>query len=94
MNPLAKIQRVLYQSGGYQCPHFQIQKLPANKSWKTCCGDKGEQYAPVCKLINGLCVGLPQCPRLDIKTKSELIKQWSQDLQKNTVINPLDYIKK
>lgn len=93
MNPLAKIQRVLFQIGAYKCPHFKVQKVPDIKTKKSCCGGNSDQYIPICTLINGTCPGLPACPRLDIKTKGELIKEWTEDLHGNRQPNPIDYIK-
>lgn len=91
---LVKIQNLLRQAGGYRCPHFEVHKVNPTKK-PGCCGtDRGEQYVPVCGLINGVCTGLAQCPRLDVKTKSELIKQWTMDLKTNKNINPLEYVKK
>jgi hypothetical protein len=89
---LIKAQRILYQTGAYHCSHFGLQKVP-NGSKKKCCGNTGEDFVPVCGLTNGPCVGLPQCPRLDIQTKSEAIQKWKEDLKRNTITNPLDYVK-
>lgn len=89
---IIKAQRILYQTGAYKCPHFKLQKV-ADPTTKRCCGNTGENYIPVCTLINGSCVGLPQCPRLDLQTKSQAIQEWKEDLRKNITTNPLDYIK-
>ena len=89
---IIRAQRILYQSGAYKCPHFKLQKV-SDGSKKRCCGNTGENFIPVCSLVNGSCPGLPQCPRLDLQTKSEAIQLWKEDLRKNIVANPLDYIK-
>lgn len=78
--------------GAYKCPHFRVQKVANNKVKKSCCG-KDDQYAPICTLIGGACPGLPGCPRLDVKTKGDLIKEWTEDLHQNKLPNPIDYIK-
>ena len=93
MNPLAKIQRILFQLGSYKCPHFYVQQVPDVKAKKSCCGGSGDQYLPVCSLVGAACPGLPNCPRLDLKTKGNLIKEWTNDLHGNKQPNPLDHIK-
>jgi hypothetical protein len=88
----AKIQNIMKQTGGYCCPHFELQRVKANSS-KSCCPGRGEELAPVCGLTNTLCIGLAQCPRLDLKTKSELIKKWTEDLARGAQPNPMQFIK-
>ena len=74
--------------GGYTCPHFSAELNTQVKDG--CCGrTMGEDYVPVCALTKSLCPGLIQCPRLDVKTKGELIKQWRADLESKKTINPL-----
>ena len=95
LTPITRIQNLMRQAGGYQCPHFRIDKVNLqNKKSRCCANSQGDEFAPVCSLINGLCTGLAQCPRLDIKTKSELIKKWTEDLARGTHPNPLEYIKR
>jgi len=92
MSVVAKLQRILYQLGAYKCSHFRLQKI-ANGKKKSCCGGKGDEYAPICGLVNAPCPGLAQCPRLDVTTKSALIQEWTKDVRSNTSINPVPYIK-
>lgn len=67
--------------GGYTCPHFSLQ-LNQQLQKSGCCGQTmGDDYMPVCALTKTLCVGVVQCPRIDVKTKSELVKKWREDLQ-------------
>ena len=91
---ITKIQNLLKQSGGYRCPHFKVSPTEGT-SKRGCCGsDRGTQYAPVCGLVNGICMGLAQCPRIDVATKSKLIQQWTDDLRRQRNINPLEYVKR
>ena len=93
MNDSQKIQRIAYQTGAYLCPHFQIQKVPNDSKKKGCCGDRGEDYVPVCLLTNTQCSGVPQCLKLDLKDKSDFIKQWQRDLKNNKKIDASSYVK-
>ena len=82
-----KIQQFKF-SGGYTCPHF-VAKKNLQEQKTGCCGRTvGDDFIPVCTLVNGLCPGLVQCARLDIKTKSELIKEWRGDLQSGKSVIP------
>lgn len=92
MSDTQKIQRILYQTGAYLCPHFQIQKVP-NKNKKGCCGNTGNDYVPICSLTNTQCVGVPQCLKLNVQIKSEYIKQWQRDIKKNKKVDPSKYVK-
>lgn len=92
---LRAIENLMKQGGGYQCAHFEIHKARLTGQKKGCCGRTGDdQFIPTCGLINGLCTGLAQCPRLDVKTKSKLIKQWNEDLARKKPLNPLEYANK
>ena len=93
MNDIIKAQRILQQTGGYCCPHFKLAKSDLLSTKNSCCGSSGSQYAPYCTLIKGICTGLAQCPRLDIKSKSEYIQAWKEDISNNISVNPLEYIK-
>lgn len=93
MNDVVKAQRILYQTGGYCCPHFRLLKADQSSGKKSCCDDRGSQFAPYCNLIKGICTGLAQCPRLDVKSKSEYIQSWKEDIHSSKNINPLDYVK-
>ena len=73
-----QISNKLKSTGAYNCPHISVEKLEA--TGKGCCG-QGSDYAMICSLANVLCPGLAPCPRLDLETKSELIKQWNQDIK-------------
>lgn len=80
-----KLQQLKF-AGGYVCPHFAVRKISKKNG---CCGKTmGTDYAPVCTLIKGggMCPGLANCPRLDIKTKGDLIRQWRSDLSSRSVI--------
>ena len=94
MAPLAKLQALLKQIGSYQCNHLEVNKTSDPRLKKSCCSDPGEQFIPICGLTDQPCVGLPQCPRLDVQTKSELNKAWNEDIRKNKPINLLKIMKK
>jgi len=82
---------LLRQTGSYLCPHYQLDRTIGEK--KGCCGRSHQfEYAPMCKLANGSCYGLSQCPRLDMTTKSNLIQQWSQDLRTRKIIDPTQFM--
>ena len=86
-----QVLNLLRQTGSYLCPHFQLSRVIGQK--KGCCGQSHNfDYIPACKLIDGSCHGLAQCPRLDIKLKSTLIQQWTHDLQIRKVINVTSFM--
>lgn len=94
MKPLVKAAAQLRVTGAYLCSHLEIQKVKA-KPGAGCCGDaKLDQFVPVCTLIGGACPGLTHCVRLDLQTKSQLVKQWREDLKKKKQVNPLEYVKR
>lgn len=79
--------------GGYVCEFFAIEKNVHHEK-SGCCGRTyGDDYVPVCSLTQTLCPGIIQCPRLNIQTKGELIKEWRSDLQSNVVVDPSKYMK-
>jgi len=88
---MSQIEAKLKANGSYKCSHLGLQQTPQFPGQKkTCCGgvrSPEDTLVPVCTLINGLCPGLVNCPRLDLKTKSELIQQWRQDLQLNRSVD-------
>lgn len=92
VNDSQKIQSVLRQTGAYLCPNFQIQKTD-NPKKLGCCNGKGSNYIPICLLTNSQCVGVPQCLKLNIQKKSEIIKQWQKDIKTNKKIDPSNYVK-
>lgn len=93
INPLTQAQNFLKNSGCYRCPHFEFRRQALPNPAKGCCGEqKGDQLTPICGLTNQGCPGLPQCPRLDIQTKSTKIKQWTTDMQQKRSPNPVEYI--
>jgi hypothetical protein len=95
MNSLVKIQQIMLQSGAYRCPHFEIQQVGSKQKSRACCNQKGgSELVPVCGLINNICPGLANCPRLDLQTKSSLIQAWTSDLAYQHKPNPTDYIKR
>jgi hypothetical protein len=88
-----KLQQIKLM-GGYTCEFFSIEKN-THQERSGCCGKTyGDDFVPVCSLTKTLCPGIIQCPRLDVKTKSELIKQWRIDLQSNAVIDPSSFTNK
>jgi len=93
MNTVDKKQvlNLLRQTGCYLCPHFQLNRVIGKK--KGCCGGSHDfDYIPACKLASGSCYGLCQCLRLDIKTKSELIQQWTHDLRVKKNIDIVNFL--
>lgn len=95
MKPIVRAAAQLRATGSYLCPHLEVKKIDGKSGQKSgCCGnDKLDQFVPICSLINGACPGLTHCVRLDIQTKSELIRKWRSNLQKKIQVNPLEYIK-
>lgn len=86
-----KIQQIKLM-GGYTCEFFAIQKN-VHQEKTGCCGRTyGDDFMPVCSITQTICPGLIQCPRLNVQVKSELIKQWREDLNSNTVVDPLKYL--
>ena len=85
------IKKLLFRSGGYRCKHFRVRRLE-NKKKKGCCGQRGDTFVAMCLLVNGVCPGLINCPRLDPATKSTTIKEWSEDVKNNKNIDVTKYL--
>lgn len=85
----AKIKRILFQTGGYRCKHFALRKVAGQSS---CCSRTSEDYGPICKMTNGGCPGLAQCPRLRLEEKSKLIEKWREDVALKTIIDPKPFL--
>ena len=94
---MSQIQAKLKFTGAYKCSHLGLQQVPQNPNQgRSCCGGSRspeDSLIPVCTLISGICPGLVNCPRLDLKTKSELIQQWRQDLSSDRPVNIQNLIK-
>lgn len=88
---IGTLQTKLKFTGAYKCPHLGLQHVPERSGTTSrCCAgavSPQDQFVPICTLANGLCPGLVSCPRLDIKTKGELIQQWRQDLNANKPVD-------
>ena len=76
-----QIQALLRQTGAYLCSFFALIRTATSDKQSKCCGKVSDfTYNPVCKLSGQFCTGLAQCPKLDVATKSNLIKQWTIDV--------------
>lgn len=93
MSIISKAQKICYQFGSYKCPYFFLKRFKKPGGGRSCCGGGSEDLVPMCMLTNTSCPGVSQCLRLDVKTKSELIKEWSNDIRINKTLDPSGLIR-
>ena len=80
--------------GSYLCTHFVLKEGAQTKTKGCCSRTASKEPVPICRMTNQICPGLPQCPRLDVQTKANLIKTWNQQRKTGKYPDPSRFLSK